>query len=228
MHKHETFFLCLWQLCPSESWAWRWYSCLACRDTNCLRSRSYGPTEFFRASYTWRWEGLFGQSFSVAPPVQALRGILCQGSFCVARYIRHIEGLPPPRRSAHQALKGARWVGSYSVVQSVRRLMVSLYSAAGAGVWRERGYGDGSTPYVWLSSIALLPWLPAFPPAISHHDLLPRIPSLGLSAVNRSPHLGIAPQSLNSSSQPLPLPGDLHFCLAYVWLQQVLSDSHSI
>ena len=30
-------------------------------------------------------------------------------------------------------------------------------------VWGERGYGDGSTPYTWLSSIALLPWLPGFP-----------------------------------------------------------------
>ena len=28
----------------------------------------------------------------------------------------------------------------------------------------ERGYGDGSTPYSWLSNIALLPWLPGFPP----------------------------------------------------------------
>ena len=26
----------------------------------------------------------------------------------------------------------------------------------------ERGYGDGSTPHAWLSSIALLPWLPGF------------------------------------------------------------------
>ena len=33
-----------------------------------------------------------------------------------------------------------------------------------AGLWGERGYGDGSTPYTWLSSIALLPWLPHFPP----------------------------------------------------------------
>ena len=33
-------------------------------------------------------------------------------------------------------------------------------SAADASVWRERG----SSPYVWLSSIALLPWLPGFPP----------------------------------------------------------------
>ena len=37
-------------------------------------------------------------------------------------------------------------------------------SAANAGAWGERGYGDDSTPYMWLSSIALLPWLPGFPP----------------------------------------------------------------
>ena len=30
----------------------------------------------------------------------------------------------------------------------------------------ERGYGDGSTHYAWLSSIALLPWLPGFPPQL--------------------------------------------------------------
>ena len=50
-------------------------------------------------------------------------------------------------RSVPQSLKGAPWVGSYSAVQCVRRLMVqSLYcSAASAGLWRERGYGDGST-----------------------------------------------------------------------------------
>ena len=37
-------------------------------------------------------------------------------------------------------------------------------SAADAGLWGERGYGDGSTLYAWLSYIALLPWLPGFPP----------------------------------------------------------------
>ena len=36
-------------------------------------------------------------------------------------------------------------------------------SAADAGLWGERGCGDGSTPYAWLSSIALLTWLPGFP-----------------------------------------------------------------
>ena len=51
----------------------------------------------------------------------------------------------------------------------------------------------------------------------SHHNLLPHIPSICLSAVNRSPCPGIAPQSLNSSSQSLCLLGDLRPCLGYVW-----------
>ena len=37
-------------------------------------------------------------------------------------------------------------------------------SAADAGLWGERGYSHVSTPYTWLSSIALLRWLPGFPP----------------------------------------------------------------
>ena len=41
------------------------------------------------------------------------------------------------------------------------------------------------------------------------HDLLPHILSIHLSTVNSTPHPGIAPQSLNSSSQLLRLPGDL-------------------
>ena len=51
--------------------------------------------------------------------------------------------------STCQALKGAPWVGSYSVVQCLWHLVGQpLYcSAADAGVWGERGYGDGSTPY---------------------------------------------------------------------------------
>ena len=42
----------------------------------------------------------------------------------------------------------------------------------------------------WLSSTG-----------ISHHDLLPHIPLIHLSAVKSSPHKEIAPRSLNSSSQ---------------------------
>ena len=59
----------------------------------------------------------------------------------------------------------------------------------------------------WLSSTS-----------ISHHSLFPHIPSISLSAVNSSPRPGIAPQSLNSNSQPLHLSGDQHSCLGYVWL----------
>ena len=47
---------------------------------------------------------------------------------------------------------------------------------------------------------------------ISHHNLLLHILSMCLFAANRSPRPGIAPQSLNSSFQPLLLPGDLHPC----------------
>ena len=47
-------------------------------------------------------------------------------------------------------------------------------------------------------------------------------------SVDSSPCPGIAPQSLNSSSQLLRIWGDQHPCLGYVWLQQGLSDSLSI
>ena len=66
----------------------------------------------------------------------------------------------------------------------------------------------------WLSSTG-----------ISHHSLLPHIPS-SISPQQLLP--GIAPQSLSSSSQPLRLLGDLHPCPGYVRLRQELSDSHSI
>ena len=56
------------------------------RDTDCLHGRSYSPIRvFFWASYSWRSEGLFGHSFSIALPILALRGIPCLGSFSVVR-----------------------------------------------------------------------------------------------------------------------------------------------
>ena len=56
---------------------------------------------FFNASCSWRSEGLFGQSFSIFLPIQALGGLPCLGSFSVVPRVRHIEGPP--------------WLGSYSV-----------------------------------------------------------------------------------------------------------------
>ena len=47
-------------------------------------------------------------SFSIALPIQALRGLPCLGPFSVVHHVRHIEGPP--------------WLGSYSVVQGIRHL----------------------------------------------------------------------------------------------------------
>ena len=68
-----------------------------------------GPIRvFFRASCSWRSEGLFGQSLSVAPPIQALRGLPYLGYFSVVQHVRHIE-----RPS---------WLGSYFVDRCIRHL----------------------------------------------------------------------------------------------------------
>ena len=98
-----------------------------CRDTNSLHHRSYGPIRvFFQASCSWRSEDLFGQSFSVALPIQALRGLPCLGSLSVVQHDRHREGPPQAGvqlcRLAHQAFKGAPWERSYSVVQLISHL----------------------------------------------------------------------------------------------------------
>ena len=69
----------------------------------------------------------------------------------------------------------------------------------------------------WLSSTG-----------ISHHNLLPHIPSICLSTVNNSPHHGIAPQSLNSGFQLLNLPWNLRSCRGYVWLRQGLLGCHRL
>ena len=52
-------------------------------------------------------------------------------------------------------------------LQFFERVLIGqpLYcSTVDAGMRGERGYGDGFTPYAWLSSITLFPWLPGFPP----------------------------------------------------------------
>ena len=67
---------------------------------------------FFFASCSWRSEGLFGQYFSVALPIQALRGFPCLGSFSVVWRVRHLEG--------------ASWLGSCSVGQCIRHLKEHL------------------------------------------------------------------------------------------------------
>ena len=65
-------------------------------------------------------------------------------------------------------------MGSFSVDRCFRHWMGQpLYcSAAHAGGWGERGYGDGASHYDWLSSITLLPWCLAF----VHRHFPPRSP----------------------------------------------------
>ena len=64
-----------------------WWSQVG-KDMDCLRCRSYVPIRvFFRASCSWQSKGL-----SLAPPVQALRGLPCLGSFSVVQCVRHVEG----------------------------------------------------------------------------------------------------------------------------------------
>ena len=66
-----------------------------CRDTDCFCCRSYGLSEsFFRASCSWPSKGLFGQSFSIALPVQALRGLPCLGPFSVVPACQQHKGAP--------------------------------------------------------------------------------------------------------------------------------------
>ena len=108
---------CLWH-CPSVSWVWRWCNCLAGRDPGGAKcagtwtASTAGVTAlsvFFRASCSWRSEGLFGQSFSVALPVQALKRALLPGVLLCCWASQAHRGGPP-------------WLGSYSVVQCIRHL----------------------------------------------------------------------------------------------------------
>ena len=52
------------------------------------------------------------------------------------------------------------------LVFSIRCVRASPERASfiGAGVWGERGYNSGSSPCVWLSNSALLPWQSSLPP----------------------------------------------------------------
>ena len=77
---------------------------------------------------------------------------------------------------------------------------------------------DSSVSSCFHGCLPFLHW--HFPPQSP-----PSPPPIRLTAVNSSPHPGIALQSLNSSSQLLRLPVDHRCCPEYVWLWRRLSDS---
>ena len=120
-------------------------------------------------------------------------------------------------RSAPQSLKRAPWMGSYFVVHWVRLLMgQSLSFSSDAGMWGERGYGDGSTHYAWLAVSPCFHGCLAFlhrhfpPQSPPSHPLDPSLHS------QQQPSPWDSSQTLNSSSQPLCLRGDLLPCPGYV------------
>ena len=101
----DTRLFWLWKLCPHESWAWWWWSCLACRypgSTKCARTQTASatgvmtlPESFFRASLVAGDQKASLASLSlVALPIQALRGLPCLGSFSVVPWVRNIQGTP--------------------------------------------------------------------------------------------------------------------------------------
>ena len=107
---------------------------------------------FFQASCSCQSEGLWPVFLCSSTHAGTSRAPLPGVLLCCSMGQGH-RGVPLAGvlvcRSARQALKGAPWVGSCSAVQCIRRLMGQCLccSAADAGVWGERGYGDGSTSY---------------------------------------------------------------------------------
>ena len=91
---------------------------MGCRDSGgatCTGTHTASATgvmalseSFFDRLVAGYQKASLAQSFSIAPPIQALRGLPCLGSFSIVQYIRHIEGPP--------------WLGSYAVYQCISHL----------------------------------------------------------------------------------------------------------
>ena len=131
---------------------------------------------------------------------------------------------------ASQALKGAHWVALCSVVQCIRHLIGQplCCSAADVGLWGERGCGDASTRYARLSNIALLLWLPGFPP-----PAFPTTISSFISPRSVSPQSTSAPpwdrSTVPKTQLPAAVPSRRPSSLSAVCMAAArLSDSHSI
>ena len=144
-HRHKAF-LPVASL-PQECWAWRWRSCLTwggpggakCAGTRVPPSQELQP--FLKLCVAGDEKASVASLFSVALPVEALGGLPCLGCSSVVQCIRHVEG-PPPGVLLCRSVSGVWWA-SLSIVQ----LPVLV-------CWGDRGYGDGSTPCAWLSSVA--------------------------------------------------------------------------
>ena len=127
--------------------------------------------------------------------IRHIEGPPCLGSYPADQHIRHLNGHP-----------GGVLLCS-SVHQAFDRPAPLLFSCQCWCVERERLWWWFHSLHVTqqyrLASMAA--WLSSS--GVSH-NLLPHIPLIHLSTINNSLCPGIAPQSLNSSSQPLGLLGD--------------------
>ena len=98
--------------------------------------QEHGPIKSLISSLLWQAVRSPLRPFSVAPPIQAQRALSCLGPFSSSACQEH-GGVPLAGlllcTSGHPALTGAPWLGSCSVVQSVRCLMgQALYCSAAA------------------------------------------------------------------------------------------------
>ena len=117
-------YFCLWHLCHSGNWVWRWHSCLAFRDPG---SNKYAGTQTASAAGVLALsESFFGplvagyQKFSLASlslwlcPFRHLEGFLYRHS--VVRGISHLKEHPGWGPTLQFSVSGIWWA-SLSVVQ---------------------------------------------------------------------------------------------------------------
>ena len=101
VHRHKAFFACGSSVpvrikCEGGMAAWVEGTLMApsVQGHGLPLSQELCPIRvFFQASCSWLSEGLFGQSFSIALPIQALIGLPCLiglPSFSVVQRVRHI------------------------------------------------------------------------------------------------------------------------------------------
>ena len=199
-----------------------------CRDRDFPNCRCYGLVRvFFQASCSWWSEGLFGLSFSVAPPIQALWGLPSLGVLLCCSACQAHRGAPSgwgPTLQTGASVTERSTLGGVLLHSSVRQAfdgpVSPLFSCQCWHVGRERLlwclHPLHVTQHYHLASKAAQ----LSSKGISHHNLLPPLPSICFSAVNSNPRPGIASHYPYSSSQPLHLSEDPHLCPGYVWLWQ--------
>ena len=68
----DSRLFCLWELCPSETWVWRWHSCLACGDPGSAKRAGTGlplPQEL------WPYQSLFPEPLVVGDQKASLASL---------------------------------------------------------------------------------------------------------------------------------------------------------